>query len=352
MASHGRIEMKRRDEKMAFDDRRKIYERIEEIRNRPLIVYTTSNRPNAQGQMGQDMIPHFIKQLDTISSDCREIDILIISSGGDPIVSWRINSLLRSRFDKITVLVPYGAYSAATLLALGANDIIMHKNGNLGPIDMQITTPPRVEGEMPMHFGYEDIANYFKFIEDIGLKDQAVISDALGKLTNQLSPIDLGSAKRGSQLGLSMAEKLLSTHLADSNKAKLISERLNKQYYHHGFPLDKREAKDIGLEIVEDEEIESLMWNVTEDILEYYKESEPFDPQALVQDEIIKKDPNSIRTGQVYTLDLPIEVAFIESVRKVGRFSNRLVVNYAREKDLSLQINVNLVNGHWKTEEI
>lgn len=336
---------------MPFHERKELYAKIEAIRNRPLIVYTTSSRPNASGQMGQDMIPHFIQQLDSIESSKKEIDLMIISSGGDPIVSWRINSLLRNRFEKITVLVPYGAYSAATLLALGADDIIMHKNGNLGPIDMQITVPPRNQSELPMHFGYEDIANYFKFIEDMGLKDQSVIAQALDKLTNQLSPIDLGNAKRGSQLGLSMAEKLLSTHLTDSNKAKIISERLNTQYYHHGFPLDKREAKDLGLDITECPEVEDLMWKITEDILESYKETEPFDPQAIVHDNILNQ-PGEIRPGQVYNIDIPVEFAFIESVRVVSRFNNRLIVNYSRQKDLSLQINIDMVNGHWKKEDI
>lgn len=336
---------------MAYKERKELYSKIESIRKRPLIVYTTSSRPNASGQMGQDMIPHFIQQLDSINSSSKEIDLMIISSGGDPIVSWRVNSLLRNRFEKITVLVPYGAYSAATLLALGADDIIMHKNGNLGPIDMQIKIPPKNNNELPMHFSYEDIANYFKFIEDMGLKDQSIIAQALDKLTDQLSPIDLGNAKRGSQLGLSMAEKLLSTHLIDSSKAKIISERLNTQYYHHGFPLDKREAKDLGLQIIECDEVENLMWEITEDILNTYKETEPFDPEALVHNNI-KERSREIMPGQIYNLDIPVPIAFIESVRGVSRFNNRLIVNYSMQPDLSLQININMVNGYWKKEDI
>jgi len=42
---------------------KKYYKKIEEIRQRPLIVYITSSRQNASGQMASDVIPQFIKQL-------------------------------------------------------------------------------------------------------------------------------------------------------------------------------------------------------------------------------------------------------------------------------------------------
>lgn len=336
---------------MGYKERSILYSKIEELRGKPLIVYTTSSRLNGAAQMGQDMIPHFIKHLDTIDDSIEEIDLLIISSGGDPIVSWRVNSLLRNRFKKFTVLVPYLAYSAATLLALGADDIIMHRNGNLGPLDMQMTVPAKNQNELPMHFSYEDIVNYFKFIEDIGIRDQAMISDAFNKLTSQLSPIDLGNARRGSQLGLSMAEKLLSSHLSDSNKAKIISEKLNKQYYHHGYPVDKNEAKELGLEITDDPDIEQLMWSVTQDILSSYRETEPLDPQAYINDSIQKIGNDNIIIGNQYFEQVEIIRAMIESVRIFSYYDSTLVLSYQRMPDLSLQYNTNMINGFWKTKE-
>jgi ClpP class serine protease len=62
----------------------------------------------------------------------------VVSNGGDPIVAWRAITLLRERVEQIGVLVPQAAYSAATLLAMGADEIVMHPNGNLGPVDPQI----------------------------------------------------------------------------------------------------------------------------------------------------------------------------------------------------------------------
>jgi hypothetical protein len=94
---------------------RRIYRQIEEERGRPLITYATSSRPNAEGVIASDVIPEICRQILRIPSDKKVIDLLVVSRGGDPIVSWRIISLLRERFEKVNVLVPYEAYSAATL---------------------------------------------------------------------------------------------------------------------------------------------------------------------------------------------------------------------------------------------
>ena len=81
----------------------------------------------------------------------------------------------------------------------------------------------------------------------------------------------IGASKRGSQLTLSMGEKLLSLHMKDKNKAKAIAEKLNKSYYSHGYPVGKAEAKEIGLQIEsnDNEDLDKLIqedfetkWNV------------------------------------------------------------------------------------------
>lgn len=50
--------------------------------------------------MAQDVLPIMIKQINKIENSNDGIDLLILSNGGDPIVSWRIISLLREKFKK------------------------------------------------------------------------------------------------------------------------------------------------------------------------------------------------------------------------------------------------------------
>ena len=124
---------------MGYSERKKLYQAYEEKRNRPLISYVTSIRPNLPSQMASDAITTIIHQISQIPEDKNSIDFLIISNGGDPIVALRIITILRERFEHISVIVPYVAFSAATILALGADEIVMHPYSNLGPVDPQLS---------------------------------------------------------------------------------------------------------------------------------------------------------------------------------------------------------------------
>src|SRR5205807_5854070 len=109
--------------------------------------------------MAADAIPEFQDQLDKLPKDKKQADLLVVSNGGDPTVAWRMITLLRERVDEVGVLVPQAAYSAATLLALGANKLVMHPNGNLGPVDPQISVKKHGEKEA-QQFGFEELAGF------------------------------------------------------------------------------------------------------------------------------------------------------------------------------------------------
>ena len=61
---------------MSYVTRKALFEQIENLRERPLISYVTSIRPNLSGQMAGDSIDHIIEQIQQIPSDKREIDFL------------------------------------------------------------------------------------------------------------------------------------------------------------------------------------------------------------------------------------------------------------------------------------
>lgn len=66
------------------------------------------------------------------------LDVLVHSPGGSPTATESIVRLLRSRFDPIRFIVPHTAKSAATMLALSGNEILMGADAELGPIDPQL----------------------------------------------------------------------------------------------------------------------------------------------------------------------------------------------------------------------
>ena len=68
----------------------------------------------------------------------QNLHLLLHSPGGDGEVAIRIVRAAQSRCKELTVIVPDMAKSAATLLSLGAQNILMGPASDLGPIDPQI----------------------------------------------------------------------------------------------------------------------------------------------------------------------------------------------------------------------
>jgi len=266
--------------KMAYDSRIELYKKIEERRQKPLIVYATSIRSGTNASIAGDVIVEFINHIDLIPNEIDEIDLLIISNGGDPIAAWRIMSILRERFKKVSVLIPFVAYSAATLLALGVDEIVMHPYSNLGPVDPQIivqrSTP---DGSDDFHLSSEDIRNFTEFVKnDFGVTEQRYVVQALDNLSKEVGVLPIGVAKRSNQLSISLGEKMLSMHMKDESKIHSIAKTLNSSYFHHGYAVSRKEAKEIGLNIADsDKEIESLIGKIWREISAEMKYEEHFD---------------------------------------------------------------------------
>ena len=261
---------------MPYASRKRIYSEIEKIRKRPLLVYVTNT---AVGRIAADVVPCFLEQIQTIHKRCKKIDLLIVSNGGDAPTAWRIMTLLRERFDEVNVLLPYVAYSAATLMSLGADNIIMHPFSNLGPVDPQITIYKTKDGST-INYGSEDIRNYFNFIkEDLNVTDQDNIIKNFELLVNDLGSIPIGQTKRSTKLSLTLSEQLLLLHMTDNVKAKSIAEKLSYNYYHHGYTISPSEAKKLELPIADGtDKLYGLMWKAWCDIRDEMNCETEFNP--------------------------------------------------------------------------
>jgi Serine dehydrogenase proteinase len=66
------------------------------------------------------------------------LDVILHSPGGLAESAERIVALLREKFTDIRFIIPHTAYSAATLIALSGNVVLMDDRSALGPIDPQI----------------------------------------------------------------------------------------------------------------------------------------------------------------------------------------------------------------------
>lgn len=328
---------------MALPERIGLYREIERERARPLIVYVTSTRRNAEAQIARDAICELLAQLQALPAGTKKLDLLVGSNGGDATVAWRIVSLIRERVQSFAVLVPQAAFSAATLIALGADEIVMHPHGNLGPTDPQITN--RAKG---LQFGSEDLAAFLKFARDeVGLTDQLPLLELFKQFSAEVGFVGIGVAARSSQLTQTMGEKLLRLHMKSESqlqKAKLISEVLSTKFFHHGYPVSRSEAKEIGLPIADSNpKLEGFMWKVWLNIEEELKLREPFSPISVVKNDPACDPLFSPVTSASGPVTVPsAKFTQIAAVMESSRTASRVVVNgeilAMRQPDLSLKL--------------
>lgn len=296
---------------MSWKERAKLYEKIEERRKRPLIVYVTSKRLGPfPSFMATDALPWIIEQLDAIPTDSKAVDLMIASYGGDPMVAWRISTLVRQRVDDdgkgdVAVLIPQSAYSAATLLAFGANTIIMHPNGHLGPVDMQITTWS--DTGQPKSFSTEDITAFLDFVrESLKITDQEHIRVLFELICKEATSLGIGLTARSSKLAVDLGERLLALHMKDDEgrtRLRTIVETMSRKFQSHAYPVNRKEAGELGLPVNKDRDLglEDLMWQAWLDIEEELQENSPFDPIF----ELLKSSQAKHLLSPVPQLDLP-----------------------------------------------
>lgn len=71
----------------------------------------------------------------------KELDLILHSPGGSPEAAEQMVNYLRTQFGYIRAFIPLQAKSAATMIALGCDEIVLGQHSELGPIDPQILVP-------------------------------------------------------------------------------------------------------------------------------------------------------------------------------------------------------------------
>ena len=206
------------------------------------------------------------------------INVILDSTGG-PLDSAFRSVLFLSRYaETLNVYVPRKAKSASTLIAVGANKIVMSPFGELGPLDTQIRDPRNPTDyisaldcyqsvDYVREFGFSTLSQALKQLATVTqgkllLTDSldAAANFAIGHITPMLSQtrsLDFGAWGRSLKMGERYAQILICRAAQiDQLKAERIASRLVYGYTHHLFPIDITEASNIGLntrEMSEDE---------------------------------------------------------------------------------------------------
>jgi hypothetical protein len=243
-----------------FELRKACYEDIEKHRGRPLLVYATKFLegvpPGAPNFIDLSDVDGFTDLINSVKND-GAVDVLLHSPGGRPDATERLVGLLRGKFNEVNFLIPHSAYSAATMLALSGNCIILHHSATLGPIDPQINGIPA-----------RSIKRGFEKVKERIAKEGPETLPAYIPLIEKYS-LDLLELCEDSE---KLSKELVSTWLKkymfkdEKNVGKKIQKAVNyfsdyDKHLMHSRPLPLEKLAEFGLKIeFADETLQELLW--------------------------------------------------------------------------------------------
>ncbi len=162
----------------------------------------------------------------------KDVLLIIVSSGGSIEPAYQISKICRSfAKERFCVAVPRQAKSAATLIALGADEIHMGPLGHLGPIDPQLGGLPAL-----------GVVQALKTIASLSEKYPKSAEMFAKYLNSALTVEQIGYCERISESAVQYAERLLLTKPGLAESANDIANDLVHEYKHHGFVIDLDEA--------------------------------------------------------------------------------------------------------------
>lgn len=242
-------------------------EQLEIERRTPVLLYMAEDRaPHPKIFDDEDVLACY-KALQCLSSygHLDRLDLIINTSGGSVTAVRKLLHLLHTCVDHLTILVPYKARSAGTLLCLGAHDIVMTPIAELSPIDPYLEG---MQGNKLSLFSSEDIAAFCTMAQTwFGVNQDENAMKLLQLFCEKMFPPSLTHFFRAEQLVRQIALEALQFHLSDTRAETLqqITDKLLTGYHDHLYPLNENDLRDIGLPVTSPNAEETrLLWSIWE----------------------------------------------------------------------------------------
>lgn len=322
---------------MHHQRRKELIQEIAEIRNSNVLCYISGDRQNVSTRIAPDIIPVFHEYLEEIGKKDK-IDLFLYTKGGDVLTALRLVHLLYEYTDNFSVLIPFKAYSAGTLISLGASEIVMTKMAELSPVDPNVTNifnpqdPYNPSARVPI--SVEDVYSFITIVKDtIGIKNEDALAPIFSKLLESIHPLALGSIHRTYLLIRSVAKKLLLTHMDNSQEEKIdkIVNNLTEKLFSHSYMISRREAREnIQLPVKYcNEQLEKKMWKL-------YKEYE----DDLMMEKPFVPEKNADMSGRFTVCS-----GIIEGINRTSGYLFDGVIQMGN--DSNAKSNVNIMNQGW-----
>ena len=165
-------------------------------------------------------------------------------------------------------IIPRYAKSAATLLALSGDKLILDKPSELGPLD------PQWSSESGGTFSPLSIPKTIEFLDEME-KKLSPTSRIIEILSQNLDFEKMGVYKASLEYAIQPLEDVLTSRMfaAKNNgkkKASQVAKHLITGYPQHGYPIGLSEASKLGLEI---ERIPADEWRLVWSIYQIFEKN-------------------------------------------------------------------------------
>ncbi len=224
-----------------MDKTQRLIHAVEQELGQPMITYWNS----ANGAICSNDVIGLYGILQSIGKVDR-LSFFIKSDGGFGQASLRMVNLLRQFVGELTVLVPLECASAATMLALGADKILMGPLAHLSAVDTSLThdLSPIDRDNNRVRVSQDELHRVVRLWQGEAGTEAANPYQAL---FGHVHPLVIGAVDRASALSTRLCIDILSYHMKDGEKAAEISNILNAGYPSHSYPITLRDARHIGL---------------------------------------------------------------------------------------------------------
>jgi len=270
-----------------------LIEQIEKERDSVVITWLTGDRKGLETKIAFDQISLLYDHLVEIGPQKR-IDLYIYSPGGMTLAGFGAVNLIREFCEHFSVLIPFRALSCASLISLGADEIVMSRLGQLSPVDPSVASPynPSLPSPQPGSLNFlplsvEDVGGYLDLArKEFGLGKEESMLRVLEWLSSKVHPIALGSVQRSrEQIGM-LATKLMSSQASKPKKETIdrVVKVLTRELGSHDYIISRKEAKeDLGLPVVyPTPESEGLMWKLFKKYQRAMELTNPYNQDALL----------------------------------------------------------------------
>ncbi|MBP6176816.1 MAG: hypothetical protein KA473_01750 [Anaerolineales bacterium] len=226
-----------------FDKTQAIIRQVNQMLGGTLVTYFN----NPRGSVCHDDVLALFKLLEKIGHQ-EKIYLFLKSSGGNGQASLRIVNLLRQYCDEMIAVIPLECASAATMITLGANEILMGPMAYLTPVDTSLT-----HALSPIDRDNDRVSVSLDELTRVVRLWQSQKSDSsenpYQELFEHVHPLVIGAVDRAESLSIMLCKELLAYHIKDNETQERIASTLNEKYPSHGYPILFEEAKRIGLKV-------------------------------------------------------------------------------------------------------